>query len=77
MPANSFIRLEKELSLGLFCRLLPGNSVEGRETASLSDCGVLLAGVDGVVVWSFAGTPHENLLSDALSARDIIPPKNP
>ena len=38
---------------------------------------VLLAGVDGVVVWSFAGTPHENLLSDALAALEIIPPKNP
>jgi hypothetical protein len=37
---------------------------------------VLLAGIDGVVVWSFAGVPHVNLLSDALSALETIPPKN-
>jgi hypothetical protein len=37
---------------------------------------VLLAGVDGVVVWSYAGVPHVNLLSDALSALQTIPPKN-
>ena len=37
---------------------------------------VLLAGIDGVVVWSFAGIPHVNLLSDALTALEMIPPKN-
>ena len=52
MPANSFILLEKESSCFLFFGLLLDyiGPVDGRDTASLSDCGVILVGRDPTVL---------------------------